>query len=125
MNENRRVRLSRLIQAEPAARSCPNCSALVLDWHREWYTPQEKTSIYKKQASGDCPLCRKSVVLGFTVEKASDGAETPVLKRHLDLAQLWCEAQQGTTLQVYIQQTAAGQQYKGYFDDLEQQKQKR
>ena len=109
------------IIAFPAGVACPQCSRVVEDWHTEWTDPAHGSDFYKGLRSIDCPLCGGWVLYqGQKIQAVPPGAD-PQKTRRLPLqAARWAKSQsrQGK-LREYIDKSAPGQQYRGYFTDQE------
>jgi endogenous inhibitor of DNA gyrase (YacG/DUF329 family) len=60
------------VVAMPTREECPHCGKKIQDWFRVWYPDGEQRGFYKKLNAGDCPDCKKGVVIGFNLEAAPD-----------------------------------------------------
>ncbi len=115
--------MSRHIIAYPANVPCPVCGGVVQDWHTEWTDPAQGPDLYKGLMALDCPLCGGWVLYKGQRVQAVPPGDNPQRARRLPLqAARWAKSQspQGT-LRDYLDQTAPGQQYRGYFSDREVQ----
>src|SRR5712692_8448232 len=121
MEESRPVRFARPIIAYPANVPCPVCGGVVQDWHTEWTDPTQAPDFYKGIRALDCPLCGGSVLYKEQKIQAVPAGDNPQGTRRLPLqAARWAKSQsrQGN-LREYLDQTAPGSQYRGYFTDKE------
>jgi hypothetical protein len=117
------VGLARPIIAYPASVPCPVCGGVVQDWHTEWTDPTQAPDFYQGLRALDCPLCGGWVLYKGQNVQAVPAGDNPQRTRRLSLqAARWAKSQsrQGN-LRDYLDQTAPGQQYRGYFTDKEVQ----
>jgi DNA-directed RNA polymerase subunit RPC12/RpoP len=109
------------IIAYPAGVPCPACGAVVQDWHAEWTDPAHGPDLYKRLRAIDCPLCGVWVLYKARKIQAVPAGDEPEKSRRLPLqAARWAKSQtkQGV-LRGYLDQSAPGRQYRGYFTDQE------
>jgi hypothetical protein len=102
---------------------CPVCREVVQDWHTEWTDPAQAPDFYKGLRALDCPLCGGLVLYQQQKVQAVPPADQPQRTRRISLqAARWAKSQsrQGN-LRDYLDQSALGQQYRGYFTDQEVQ----
>jgi hypothetical protein len=115
--------MARQIIAFPANVPCPVCGAVVQDWHTEWTDPALAPDFYKGLRALDCPLRGGWVLYKQQKIEAVPAGDDPQKTRRLPLqAARWAKSQsrQGN-LRDYLDQSAPGQQYRGYFTDREVQ----
>jgi hypothetical protein len=93
----------------------------VKDWHTEWTDPTQAPDFYKGNRALDCPLCGEWVLYKGQQIQAIPAGDSPDKTKRLPLqAARWAKSQsQQGNLHDYLNQTAPGQQYKGYFSDHE------
>jgi hypothetical protein len=112
---------ARPIIAFPANVACPACGGVVQDWHTEWTDPTHAPDFYKGLRAIDCPLCGQWLLYKAQQIQPVPVGDNPQKTKRLPLqAARWAKSQskQGN-LRDYLDQTGAGQQYKGYFTDQE------
>jgi hypothetical protein len=117
------VSLARPIIAYPANVPCPVCGGIVQDWHTEWNDPAFAPDFYKGLRALDCPLCGGWVLYKEQkVQEVPPGDQPQKTRRKALQAARWAKSQsrQGN-LREYLDQSALGQQYCGYFTDQEVQ----
>src|SRR5262245_61714211 len=113
--------MARQIIAYPANVPCPVCGAVVQDWHTEWTDPALAPDFYKGARAIDCPLCGAWVLYKQQKIQAMPTGSSPQPAKRTPLqAARWAKSQskQGS-LREYMDQSAPGQQYRGYFTDPE------
>ncbi len=91
------------------------------DWHTEWIDPAHGPDLFKGLRSIDCPLCRGWVLYQGQTLRAVPPGDNPQRTRRTPLqAARWAKSQsrQGN-LRDYLDQSAPGRQYRGYFTDQE------
>src|SRR5262249_53689025 len=73
----------------PTGEPCPHpqCGKMVRDWFREWYSRVEQIQIYQGNLAGDCPHCRRGVILSYDLRAAPPHMIT--LARSLRAGQDW------------------------------------
>src|SRR5208283_5533488 len=93
----------------------------VQDWHTEWTDPAQAPEFYKGLRALDCPLCGAWVLYKDRQIQAIAAGDTPHKTRRLPLqAARWAKSQSREgNLRDYLDQSAAGSQYAGYFADNE------
>lgn len=115
------LRLVSQIIAFPANVPCPVCGVVVQDWHTEWTDPAQGTDFFNGNRTLDCPLCGVWVLYKAQRIEAVPPGDNPKATKRLPLqAARWAKSQsrQGN-LRDYLDQSAPGQQYQGYFTDQE------
>jgi predicted RNA-binding Zn-ribbon protein involved in translation (DUF1610 family) len=118
-----RIRMSRAkhIVAFPSDTPCPDCGAVVQDWHTEWTDPAQAPDFYKGLRALDCPLCGAWVLYREGRIQTVPAGEKPEKTRRLPLqAARWAKSQSNEgNLRDYLDQSPAGKQYAEYFTDQE------
>jgi hypothetical protein len=98
----------------PPNELCPQCAALVEDWHLEWCPDGSPLLFYQASAVTDCPVCHRPVSYQGGVLSVPTSAALPLLRRQVAKAAAWAR-NNGLTLEDYLRGPSAGQQYTGYF----------
>jgi hypothetical protein len=97
------------------------CGGIVEDWHTEWTDPTYGSDFFKGLRCIDCPLCQGWVLYqGQKIQAVPPGSNPQKTRRTPFQAARWAKSQsrQGK-LRDYIDQSAPGRQYRGYFTDQE------
>src|SRR5919202_1248787 len=122
-HSSRGATLARQIVAYPANTPCPVCGGNTLEWPPEGRGPAQAPEFYKGLRALDCPPCGGWVLYKERQVQAVPAGSTPQKTRRIPLqAARWAKSQsrQGN-LRDYLDQSTAGQQYRGYFTDSEVQ----
>jgi len=102
---------------------CLICGAIVQEWHTEWTDPTHAPDLHRGVRTINCPRCGGWVLFkDQRIEAVPPGDRPQKTKRFPLEAARWAKSQsrQGN-LGDYLDQSAPGQQYQGYFTDEEVQ----